>query len=439
MMISVRLYFRKISVRNQDRVPSKGPVIFVANHGGAFLDPIVVSVYVKRPLFFLARGESFGTAIARFVFAQINMIPIYRPDETPDKMGENKAVFAKCNEHLANNKCLIIFPEGISHIEPRLKKVKTGTARIALGAAMADPPAKGTLIVPVGINYTNAHHFRSELFVNFGTPIPVDEYLENYQKDERSTVETLTTTIKESLEELIVTVENEQLDVLIDQIKTVYHTTLKKELFPVEKDVAIDFKLASQIANAVHHFEQQEPLRVMQFRERMEAYQYRLNRLQLREKQVRSVALKRPLWAIAVYLLLLSPVFVYGAVVNGIPYHLTGWITRKVVRRKDFEGAVRLLAGFLIFLVAYLGLWLFIKDCTVWWVEVLALLSWVASGLIALGWLKRWHYLHGLNFFKAQFRKQNVEVTALLRMRKELIEELEEARADYDEAMTSKS
>ncbi|NQY68695.1 MAG: 1-acyl-sn-glycerol-3-phosphate acyltransferase, partial [Flavobacteriales bacterium] len=133
LRFAVKGYFRSITINNLDRIPAKGPVLFVANHPSAFMDPIVVTIYIDRILHYLARGESFKNPISRFIFSRLNMIPIYRASTSPDEMHKNKAVFQKCYDHLENRGAIIIFPEGVSKTERRLRPIKTGAARITLG------------------------------------------------------------------------------------------------------------------------------------------------------------------------------------------------------------------------------------------------------------------------------------------------------------------
>ena len=134
LKISTRLYFKNKFVTGKENIPEGRPVMFVANHPGAFMDPIVIGTYAGRSLYYIARGESFKNKLAAWFFRRIHMIPVYRKEETPELTHKNEGVFNACYEHFGKGRSLMIFPEGTSKIEYRLRKVKSGAARIALGA-----------------------------------------------------------------------------------------------------------------------------------------------------------------------------------------------------------------------------------------------------------------------------------------------------------------
>ncbi|CAG8480920.1 10138_t:CDS:2 [Dentiscutata heterogama] len=82
-------------------------------------------------------------------------------------------------------KCIGLFPEGRSHDRAELLALKGGVANIALGA-MAANPSQDIKIVPCGLNYFNAHQFRSRVIVKFGSPISIPlELIEKYNSKDK--------------------------------------------------------------------------------------------------------------------------------------------------------------------------------------------------------------------------------------------------------------
>ena len=66
--------------------------------------------------------------------------------------------------------------------------IKTGVAIIALGAEAKYNFELDLSIVPIGLNYSNPHNFKSDVFVNIGKPIKVSDYKDIYLKDPKEGV-----------------------------------------------------------------------------------------------------------------------------------------------------------------------------------------------------------------------------------------------------------
>jgi len=315
---ALRGYFRSISIRNSELIPKTGPVIFVANHTSAFMDPIVIASKIKRVMHFLARGEAFKTPFISAILSKLNMIPVYRPEVQPDKVFKNEAVFQKCFDHLARGKCIIIFPEGFSKTERRLRKIKTGTARIALGAQAQHNFKLGLTIIPIGINYSNPHYFRSHLFLNIGTPINVDDYNDSFQKDNFHAALKLTNNIKEELKKRTVVIKDKTLDRLIRDIENIYREQLTEtDGLEAEKNFK-DFYTSKEIVNAVNYFYKKDKKRVLKAKRKISSYMRKIKELKLRDTQMREPGMKKKYFLKLAFLIGTFPVFLFGAINNYI-------------------------------------------------------------------------------------------------------------------------
>ena len=129
-----KTYFKSIHFHNKTAVPSSGPIILAVNHTSAFMDPVLIAVLSKRTFHFLARGEAFNSKLSRIFYASLNMLPLYRPEISPDDMHKNKFVFTKCFEHLKSGNAIMMFPEGFSKTERRLRPIKTRYFEVSIGS-----------------------------------------------------------------------------------------------------------------------------------------------------------------------------------------------------------------------------------------------------------------------------------------------------------------
>ncbi|TAG04409.1 MAG: MFS transporter [Betaproteobacteria bacterium] len=98
----------KLKVKGLENIPDKGPVIIVANHV-SYVDALVISAAVRRPLQFVMDHNIFKTPGLGWVFRQMKAIPISGAKEDPAKMEE---AFARVRQALADGDAVAVFPEG---------------------------------------------------------------------------------------------------------------------------------------------------------------------------------------------------------------------------------------------------------------------------------------------------------------------------------------
>jgi 1-acyl-sn-glycerol-3-phosphate acyltransferase len=164
--VATRGYYR-FSVGGA-RVPAEGPVLLVANHNNGLMDPAFVVVAAEREVRFMAKAPLITHPYIGWLVRAVGSIPVYRVQDDPKLVGQNRDIFVAVHQALAEGSAVGIFPEGTSHSGARLRPLKTGAARIALGAAKRLGHAFP--IIPVGLVYRDRNSLRSEARVMIGEP-----------------------------------------------------------------------------------------------------------------------------------------------------------------------------------------------------------------------------------------------------------------------------
>lgn len=426
-------FFRKLEVRNAHLMPDEGPLLVVSNHPNTFMDPIVVAAQLKQPVFFIAKSTVFGSGFQNWMLRQMHLIPIHRKEDSPDTTISNEEAFAASFKALEQKKTLLIFPEGNSFNQRRLRKLKTGTARIALSAvADAGLPIK---ILPVGVNYSSPTRFRSDVFVNVGKPIVVADYLETYQRDGHATVLQLTEEIRLRLEKLIIHTTTDEEDELARQIEAIYKTRLAPTAPPAALPHEQDFIVTKGLVKSISHFSQTEPERVEVLKKELSQYNHQLKRLRLQDpvltKESKEVVQQSVIGLL--YLVLGLPVYLFGLVHNYVPYIIPSKIAHAVTKEEEWFAPIMLTTGMFTFPICYsLEVWLLHQWAGVsGWQLLLYFVSLPLSGFFTLHyWNKLQHTQSHWLLLKLFYSRQHL-VTKLREQRSRIIAMLERAQQDY--------
>lgn len=436
MQITGRVFFRSITIHNKELIPSKGPLMILANHPSTFMDPIVIATMLDRKVYFLAKGELFKGSIAKWLFAKINMIPVYRKQDDPNQMSKNQETFDKCYEHLEKGGAILMFPEGTSITERKLRPIKTGAARIVLGAEARNDFKLNAQIITIGLNYANPHKFNRDLFINIEAPIKAADYKEDYTKDNVEGAQHLTESIRLQLEKLVIGINDQKTDDLANDIEMLYKHKLSKELGISDEDKNADFTLTKNIVEAVEYYVLNDPERAEKMRVRIKEYLKNLNTIGIADSDIETDQENRSLIKSSVkafFIIVLGfPVYVYGLVNNFLAFEIPGWITNKITPVVEYRGAIGMVLGMFTFSIFYTFqinlVWDFIH---IQWITIAYALSLPLSGMFT------YWYFHEVSKMRAKwalmmvFYKKSTFVSNLITEREKIISEFDKAKEEY--------
>ncbi|MFY0688592.1 MAG: 1-acyl-sn-glycerol-3-phosphate acyltransferase [Cyclobacteriaceae bacterium] len=433
-------YFKSIVILGKENIPKTGGTIYIVNHPSALLDPLMIATLVSPKFHFIAAAEYFGKGFVKWLLtSQFNMIPVYRPEMYEGEKVDNDAMFRDCYTCLEHGGSIMIFPEGNSVTEKRLRPLKTGTIRIYRGAKSNLGPDHQINIIPIGLNYTNPHKFQSRAVINIGKPIDL-ETLEVDHLDEKAQIQAQTAILEDKLRDQILHIENYALAPMISDVDQVYKFNLWNDFGVTKKQNRRKLGLQQEIINAVDYFNTHSPDTIDRLKQKITTYfdllgELNLNNDVLNKKVSRTVLL--------MVLIILSPVFLIGYLINSIPFYLTrGYFNKNFSHRLNdptneqsiapqFKGTVIFSIGTLVFLFWYLIVATIAGIVGPWWMGVIAFILCYLSGRGTLYYLTIANYLkQKWKLWRAKSNEKN-RYDKLLDIHQQILNELNQFKETY--------
>ena len=435
--------FREVAVREARRVPPAGPVLLCVNHPNNLIDSLLVGAVLPRKVHYLANASLFRNPILARLLARAGAIAVHRRQDNADRADRNAETFAASRRALEAGRVLAIYPEGTTHAETRVQRIKTGAARIALdyeaarAAAGRPEPLPPLVLLPVGLSFEARKSFRGRVLVAFGEPIPLGPYAAQAREEPVAAVQGLTDAIQGAMQAQVVHVDRIGGAEVVRAVEDLYRDELVRQLraergLPPE---AIDvFRLSRAIVEAVAHFKIRDPDRVTGIWQRIQHYRALLAEWHVRDQAVgarlRAGEPQHRLRSSGAAVVGL-PIFLYGTVVNGLPYLIPRWLARTFARQETDYATIRLLSSVVAFPVCWgFETWLVWRVAGSGWAIAFAA-TLPVSGLLA------YHYLRGLDRLRARTRFAVLALTRrqaasrLLVERREILAALELAKADF--------
>ncbi|HMS09980.1 MAG TPA: 1-acyl-sn-glycerol-3-phosphate acyltransferase, partial [Pyrinomonadaceae bacterium] len=278
-----------------------------------------------------------------FLLKTVEALPVYRRIDPGEDVSKNFDTFEAAHRRLREGGSIALFPEGVSHNSPKLLPIKTGAARIALGAVAAGEGSEPiTLrIVPVGLYYTNKTTFRSEALLHFGESFDVAPAEPDADgQPSREAVRELTDRIENALREVTLNAENDAELTTAAIAERVFRTTLERD------------DLRSRLAFKQKYLGGADAEGGMRLSEKLDRFAAKLGEAGLEPEHLslanltRGFVVRRALlgtW----YLLMLSPVAIIGTIIHFPAYQLSKLLSRVITRHgaDDIASTVKVLGG----------------------------------------------------------------------------------------------
>ena len=375
-------FYKKVCITGLENIPKDKPLFFAPNHQNALMDALIVSFAVEKQVVFVARSDIFKNPIFAKILIWMKILPAYRIRDGKENLKKNDKVFDASVKILENNNVITVFPEAQHTDKRRLRILKKAVQRIVFQTENANDFNIGIQIIPVGIYYKTYWNFRTTIQINFGKPISSIDYKEIYRENEQKAMLALRDKMTEGLKPLMIDIETEEFYDTYENLREIFNSEMRKKLNlnNEQKNVFIADKKTIEALNKElkNNYENIKSLDkdVKEYVKGIKKYKIKDWILE-KATSFSSVILK------SILLILLSPIFIYGAINNIIPYLLPSIITKKV-KDKQFISSILFALGIITFPLFYvIQTFIFVYFVEPNWYALIYLISLPITGLFA--------------------------------------------------------
>jgi len=344
----------------------------------------------------MTRSDVFDNPLLRLFFNGVKMIPIYRKRDGGNTQEKNKAIFEKCTNALSRKDCLMIFPEGGQEMAKSLRTpLKKGIAYMALQAAEKMNFEEELYIVPAGVDYESYTKEGKHIYINFGEPIPVSPYYEQYQTNVKVAVKGLTEEVTTALQPLMIDVQKTEVYEEIMALNHIYKPILVNDKTivgerPADKRFNAEKKLIATLEQAYD----QNSEKIAHLGSQAIDYLAKIENLGFKHSIIRTG--NYSFWQLVtqfLMLLLFLPLHVWGVLHNYLPYKISKTLALKNMPVHFHTTGIFAFSYFLFpifYLIQTLIIGYFMGS---WWWALLYILTLPFLGIFAANYwsfLKKW-------------------------------------------------
>ncbi|MEM6765310.1 MAG: 1-acyl-sn-glycerol-3-phosphate acyltransferase [Bacteroidota bacterium] len=351
----LKIYHRRFQFAGREHKNMEYPAFYVSNHQNTLMDPVAVGCMIYKHPIFLTRADVFiEQGIRAAFFNMLKMLPIYRQRDGVDTLKKNEEIFDRCVNSLVAGESVIMFPEGNHGRKYFVRPLKKGLVRIGFKAAERSEFDLDLKIVPVGLNYSAHTKFRSDLLVNYGAPISVKDYYEDFQENPSRTMTRVMVEVRKRISHLTWHIRNQEYYDTIVSVNQAYSPKLTGDM-NLERTLLNEFSVSKKLIDALEAWIPESPAAAETMRKHMEEIQQGSATLRLPTKFILS-GLGSPmiLGILHLFLLLGFPLFLLGWIFH-YPFGLVAnQVAVKNFKDDMFHSSIRMLFGMFLLPVWYL-------------------------------------------------------------------------------------
>ena len=364
------IFYNKIEVYGLDKIDFNKPRILAPNHQNALMDPMAILGTRRDQPVFVARSDIFTHPLIVKFLLFIKILPIYRIRDGKAKLALNDKIFKKSVDILEKKKTLIVFPEAAHSPKRTLIPIKKGIFRIAFAAEEKNNFTLDTIIYPAGIIYSNYFPYKSNLLIQYGTPINVSKYKKDYAESPQKAMQIIRKDLGDEMERLAIHIKNQEHYTFFESARELFDNQTKEcQKSSTDNSLLAKFKADKAIIRVLDKEYDEKPETIQNLDSETQLYFQKLKKNKLKDW-----LFDKPFSPFSLVLktllgIILFPIFAVGLIFFMIPFLAPEAIAPKFKDpqwHSSVRFAVSLIFGNIYGLIIFALLWIFVD---IWWVK----------------------------------------------------------------------
>ena len=421
-------YYSRVEVNGVKNIPRKEPVILAPNHQNALMDALIVLYSGPQDVVFLARADIFRKKVLAFILNSLKMLPVFRQRDGTGELGKNQEIFDITVDVLNQNHFICLMPEGSHGDRRRLRPLVKGIFRIAFKAQEPHGNRPYVKILPTGLDLGHYIKHNQTLLINYGEPIEVSDYWEQYLENPARAINALKDRLTAEMKPLMIHIGSEEFYEAVMGLRTLFNDRMREILGIKGKTLTDRFNADKEMIAHIDSAIEKDEEKVRELAGKVDRYIGDLGKMKIRDWVIREkgYGFGRSLWRYLT-LIITAPLFLFGLVNNLGPYFLPVHLVRKI-KDRQFHSSVKAGFAFLIsFPVFYLLQTLLVGFLTgPWWIWAAYLVSLYPMGKVTLTLYFRWKKTIRGSWFSGQLRRKKTDALELVNLRTEIMKLTEE-------------
>ncbi len=417
-------FYGKVDVKGLENIPKDAPVILTPNHSNALMDALIVLFTSPGDTVFLARADLFKKKLLARALNILKMLPVFRIRDGVEELGKNQEIFDITVGVLHKNHQLCIMPEGNHGDMRRLRNLQKGVFRIAFKAQEKMGNKPYVKIVPVGLDFSDFIKQNQSLFVNYGKPIDVSEYWDDYVENGPVGMNKLKSRLADDMKPQMIQIETEDYYDGYMGLRTIFNEKMREIMGIQGKKLRDKFAADKEMIARLDKVLEEDEAKIKAISAKVVPYFETVNKDNIRDWVVKKqgFGLLGTIWRFLLLVVTL-PVFLYGFINNFLVYLLPVKMTNGI-KDKQFISSVKVGVTMLVVLPFFYALQTLLVGLFTpyWWIWVAYLITLYPMGKLALLWYFLWKKTARGGWFGFKFRSGNKEILDLVRTRAEIIE-----------------